>query len=155
VPSLTLRLDVMQLGEGAMGPSWASRAAGLLERWGPFRLAWLETMVRLADWRASEIGESSERLPGFLLSKRDAILAIAERHGASDVRVFGSAARGEARADSDIDFLVSAGPDPSPWFPAGLVQDLRDLLGRPVDIVTEDGLYWLLRRRILKEAIPL
>jgi CRISPR-associated endonuclease/helicase Cas3 len=53
VPPLTLRLDLMQLGEGEMGPSWTARTAGLLEQWGPFRLAWLETMVRLADWRAS------------------------------------------------------------------------------------------------------
>lgn len=55
VPPLTLRLDVMQIGEGEMGPSWSARTANLLARWGPFRLAWLETMVRLADWRASEM----------------------------------------------------------------------------------------------------
>ena len=88
----------------------------------------------------------------LLASHRDAILAIAHRHGARNVRVFGSAARGEAGEDSDIDFLVSAGPETSPWFPAGLVQDLEDLLGREVDVVTEDGLYWLIRRRILREA---
>jgi CRISPR-associated endonuclease/helicase Cas3 len=57
VPALALRLDLMQLGDGPMGPSWAARTAALLERLGPFRLAWLEAMVRMADWRASENGD--------------------------------------------------------------------------------------------------
>ena len=43
----------------------------------------------------------------------------------------------------------------SPWFPVGFIQDLEALLGRKVDVVTEKGVYWLLRRRILKEARPL
>jgi predicted nucleotidyltransferase len=88
-------------------------------------------------------------------TKRDEILRIAERHGARDVRVFGSVARGEATENSDIDLLVSAGEDTSPWFPAALVAELERLLGRKVEVVTEDGLYWLLRRRILQEARPL
>ena len=88
-------------------------------------------------------------------AKRDEILRIAERHGARDVRVFGSVARGEATEHSDIDLLVSAAEETSPWFPAALVADLERLLGRKVDVVTEDGLYWLLRRRILQEARPL
>jgi predicted nucleotidyltransferase len=86
---------------------------------------------------------------------RDEILRIAERHGARDVRVFGSVARGEATENSDIDLLVSAAEETSPWFPAALVAELERLLGRKVDVVTEDGLYWLLRRRILQEARPL
>ena len=53
VPATTLALDLMQLGDGPSGPSWASRAQALLEAQGPFRLAWLETLVRLADWQAS------------------------------------------------------------------------------------------------------
>jgi len=91
----------------------------------------------------------------ILQTKRDQILQIAERHGARDVRVFGSVARGEATENSDIDLLVSTGEETSPWFPASLVAELERTLGRKVDVVTEDGLYWLLRRRILREARPL
>lgn len=53
LPSITLQLDLMQLGEGAQGPSWTSRTRRLLERFGPFHLAYLEALVRIADWRAS------------------------------------------------------------------------------------------------------
>jgi predicted nucleotidyltransferase len=91
----------------------------------------------------------------LLNKKRDEILRIAERHGARNVRVFGSAVRGEATEESDLDLLVEVGEQTSPWFPAGLVDELEELLGRPVDVVTEDGLYWLIRRRILREARPL
>jgi len=91
----------------------------------------------------------------LLQSKREEILRIAARHGARNVRVFGSVARGEATETSDIDLLVSTTEHTSPWFPAGLVLDLEHLLGRKVDVVTEDGLYWLLRGRILQEARPL
>jgi predicted nucleotidyltransferase len=69
--------------------------------------------------------------------------------------VFGSAARGEADESSDIDLLVDMDPDRSLLDVAALVADLRELLGRKVDVVSEKGLYWLLRRRILKEARPL
>jgi predicted nucleotidyltransferase len=91
----------------------------------------------------------------LLQAKREEILRIAERHGVRDVRVFGSAVRGEAGDQSDIDLLVSTTEQTSPWFPAALVGELERLLGRRVDVVTEDGLYWLLRRRILREAKPL
>jgi CRISPR-associated endonuclease/helicase Cas3 len=53
IPATRLRLDLMELGEGAMGPSWTARTQQLLDTYGPFRLAWLETLVRIADWRAS------------------------------------------------------------------------------------------------------
>jgi predicted nucleotidyltransferase len=86
---------------------------------------------------------------------RNQILKLAAQHGAHNVRVFGSMARGEARPDSDIDFLVERGPDPSPFFPGGLLMDLQDLLGRRVDIVTERGLHASLRDRVLREAVPL
>ena len=92
---------------------------------------------------------------GILKEKRQDILTLAAQHGVEKIRVFGSVARDEATEESDFDFLVQLGPHPSPWFPAGLVLDLEELLGRKVDVVTEDSVYWLLRRRILKEAVPL
>ena len=88
----------------------------------------------------------------LLRAKREDILRIAARHGARDVRVFGSVARGEAREDSDIDLLVEFAPGRTLLDQAALALDLQELLGRKVDVLTEGGLYWLLRRRILKEA---
>jgi uncharacterized protein len=90
-----------------------------------------------------------------LKNKREEILRIAARHGARNVRVFGSVVRGEAGEDSDVDFLVDVGSDHSPFFPGGLLADLEDLLGCEVDIVTEDGLHWYIRERVLREAVPL
>jgi uncharacterized protein len=95
---------------------------------------------------------STASIEAVLREKHGEILRIAKKHGAQNVRVFGSAVRGDATGESDIDFLVEATDEASPWFPAGLVEELEQLLGRPVDVVTEEGLYWLLRRRILKEA---
>jgi hypothetical protein len=69
----------------------------------------------------------------ILATHRDAILAIAERHGARDVRVFGSFARGEATETSDVDLLVSTTDHTSPWFPAGFKLELEELLARRVD----------------------
>ena len=91
----------------------------------------------------------------LLRDKRDEILRIAASHGARNVRVFGSVARGQAGPDSDIDFLVDLEPGRSLLDLSGLWADLNDLMGRKVDIVTEQSIYWLLRRRILKEARPL
>ena len=71
------------------------------------------------------------------------------------VRLFGSVARGESTTGSDVDFLVELDPDRSLFDLARLVIDLEELLGCKVDVVTEDAIYWLLRRRILKEARPL
>jgi predicted nucleotidyltransferase len=91
----------------------------------------------------------------ILQEKREEILKIARRHGADQVRVFGSVARGDARPDSDIDLLVRPGLKTSAWFPAGLVLDLEELLGRKVDVLTENALHWYIRDRILSEAVPL
>jgi predicted nucleotidyltransferase len=84
-----------------------------------------------------------------LLKNRDEILRIAARHGAFNVRIFGSQARGETKQDSDLDLLVEVGPDRSPWFPAGIIADLEELLGYEVDVVTSDSLHWFVRDQIL------
>ena len=88
----------------------------------------------------------------LLRELREDILELVHRHGARNVRLFGSVVRGEATDESDVDLLVDAGEETSPWFPAGLIAELEKLLERRVDVVTEDSLHWLLRRRILKEA---
>jgi len=95
------------------------------------------------------------RAEDLIAAKRDEILRVAARHGAHNVRVFGSAARGESTHESDIDLLVDLEPGRSLLDHSALLQDLQDLLGRRVDVLTERSLYWLLRRRILREARPL
>lgn len=92
--------------------------------------------------------------PG-ILAARELIKRIAAEHGAVNVRVFGSRARGEARPDSDVDLLVDVGPRTSSWFPAGLVLDLEQALGYRVDVVTERALRPGLRESVLREAVPL
>ncbi len=92
------------------------------------------------------------QLDQLLQEKREEILRIAAEHGARNVRVFGSAARRDAGEGSDIDLLVEFDPGRTLLDHAALVADLEELLGRKVDVVTGSGLYWLLRRRILKEA---
>ncbi|HAA30734.1 MAG TPA: DNA polymerase subunit beta [Cyanobacteria bacterium UBA8553] len=89
----------------------------------------------------------------LLREKREDILQIAAKHGAYNVRVFGSVARGEAKADSDVDFLIDVGANHSSWFPVGLILDLEELLERKVDIATEDNLHWYIKERVLKEAV--
>lgn len=93
------------------------------------------------------------KLQQLLREKREEILAIAARHGASNVRVFGSVSRGEETEDSDIDLLVDYDLQRiSAWFPGGLLMDLQDLLDHKVDIVTEQGLSHFIKDRVLAEA---
>ena len=73
--------------------------------------------------------------------KRGAILAIAAKHGVKRVRVFGSFARGDASEDSDVDFLIEAGPGTPPWFPGGLLVDLEEELGRRIELVPFGGIF--------------
>jgi uncharacterized protein len=90
----------------------------------------------------------------LLGQKRQDILRIAGNYGARRVRIFGSVARGEADAQSDIDFLVELNPGRSLLDLGGLQFELEALLGRKVDVVTERGLKPRIRDRVMREAIP-
>lgn len=94
-------------------------------------------------------------LETLVREKRDEILRLAARHGASNVRVFGSVARREADSQSDIDFLVEMDPGRSLLDLGGLQYELERLLGHPVDVVSERGLKERLRDRVPREAAPL
>jgi predicted nucleotidyltransferase len=86
---------------------------------------------------------------------RDEILAVAARHGARSIRLFGSLARGEARPDSDVDLLVELEPGRSLLDLIAIKQDLEDILDRSVDVLTERSLSPYLRDRVLEDAVPL
>ncbi len=91
----------------------------------------------------------------LLKEKREDILRIAAKHGARNVRVFGSVARGQADEKSDIDFLVELEPGRSLLDHAALLVELGELLGHRVDVVTERGLRPRIRDRVLRNAMPL
>ena len=88
-------------------------------------------------------------------SKRDEILRLAAAHGASNIRVFGSVARGEQRSESDIDLLVGLDSSRSLMDLGGLLVDLEKLLGGRVDVATEQMLKPRVRARALVDAVPL
>jgi predicted nucleotidyltransferase len=90
-----------------------------------------------------------------LQKKREAILDLCARHGATKVRVFGSVARGEAQEGSDLDLLVVFEEGRTFLDHARLKLALEGLLGVPVDVVSEGGLAPRLRERVLREAVPL
>jgi len=87
-----------------------------------------------------------------LIQHRAEILALATKHGAENLRVFGSVANGTETEASDLDLLVSLAAIRSPFFPGGLKADLESLLNCDVDIVTEHGLHRMIRDQILREA---
>jgi predicted nucleotidyltransferase len=86
---------------------------------------------------------------------RREILDLAARYGVTDVRVFGSMARGDAHESSDVDLLVRPLPGTSLLDLGGLLMDAQDLLGRRVDVVSEGALDPRIRERVLREAEPL
>ncbi|WP_034936627.1 nucleotidyltransferase family protein [Gloeocapsa sp. PCC 73106] len=96
------------------------------------------------------------KLKKILENKREEIREIATKHGAYNIRVFGSVARGEDDEKSDIDFLIDYDLSKiTPWFPSGMIQDLQLLLGRKVDSVTVEGLKERIKNKVLEEAIYL
>lgn len=94
-------------------------------------------------------------LEKLLKEKRQEIVALAAKRGATNIRVFGSVARGEADEQSDIDFLVDLEEGRTLLDLGGLLMDLQDLLGRKVDVATPDMLRQRIRQRVLSEAVPL
>jgi uncharacterized protein len=91
----------------------------------------------------------------LLQQRRPEILSLAARYDVRRIRVFGSVARNQAGAASDIDFLVEVGPEVSALDLGGFLVELEQLLGCEVDIVTEKGLRPRIRQRVLDEAVPL
>ena len=96
-------------------------------------------MVTLSDTRA----------------RRDEILKVAARYGASDVRLFGSVVHGQAGPDSDVDILVRLEPGRSLIDHIALMQDLEDLLGVKVDVVEQEALHPAIRDKVLDEGVSI
>ena len=94
-------------------------------------------------------------MDSLLESRREAILRVAREHGAMRVRVFGSMARGDAGAESDVDLLVELEQGRTLLDLGALLMDLQDLLHRKVDVLTEAALHPRIRERVLREAVPL
>ena len=90
-----------------------------------------------------------------LRRKRDEIIALAEKYGVRNIRVFGSVARGEADGDSDVDFLVTFGPGTTLWNVSAFSDELETLLGHKVDVISDRGLREKIKETVLNEAVPL
>ena len=96
------------------------------------------------------------KLKQLLLEKREEILKIAAKHGAYNIRIFGSVARGEENENSDIDFLIDYDLEKTTsWFPMGLILDLEAFLERKVDVAMDDSLHYFIRDKVLEEAVKL
>jgi hypothetical protein len=91
----------------------------------------------------------------LIARNRDAIKEIARRYNASNIRVFGSMARGDAENNSDVDLLADLDVNTSLLDRIALIQEIEDLLGRKIDLVTVDKLHRVIKDRVIKEAIPL
>jgi hypothetical protein len=89
------------------------------------------------------------------LDRREAILDVAHRHGAHDIRVIGSVARGDTEESSDLDLVVRFDPDRTLFDHGELIMDLQDLLQVEVDIISEAGMRDRFRNHVMKEAMSL
>lgn len=91
----------------------------------------------------------------LIIHNRDAIKKIAQRYNAANICVFGSMIRTDANNDSDVDLLVDLDVNTSLLDRIALIQEIEDLLGRKIDLVTPDKLHRVIKERIMKEAVPL
>jgi uncharacterized protein len=91
----------------------------------------------------------------LLRDKREDILRITWQHGARNVRIFGSVARGDAGSESDVDFLVRLEPGTTLLRHAALIRELKRLLGREVHVVSDRALRQKIKDRVMREAVPL
>lgn len=91
----------------------------------------------------------------IIQDRKEQILALAAKYGASNIRIFGSVANGTADENSDIDFLVDLEKGRSLFDLGGLLMDLQELFHRKVDVVTENSLHWYIKKQILNEAKPI
>ena len=91
----------------------------------------------------------------LIQQRKHEIMQIAAKYGAHNLRVFGSVARGEAGPDSDLDLLVQFDANRSLFDLVTMSQELEDLFGRRVEVVTEQALHWYIRERVLHEAVAL
>jgi predicted nucleotidyltransferase len=94
-------------------------------------------------------------IPEIIQDRKEQILALAAKYGASNVRIFGSVANGTADANSDIDFLVDMEKGRSLFDLGGLLVELQELFNRKVDVVTEKGLRDRIRERVIRQAIEI
>jgi len=114
----------------------------------------LNSPAMVKDSRPDEVVKMSITLDD-LRKEREQIMKVAQKHGASNIRVFGSISRGEERPESDIDLLVDFEADRSLFDLVRLKLELEELLGHEVDLVTEKAMHRLIASRVIKEAIPL
>lgn len=94
-------------------------------------------------------------LNSLISKKREDIIRLGFNHGVKNIRIFGSAARGEAKDISDVDFLVDFDDSRSLFDLIAFKNDLEELLGRKVDVVTEDSVHWYIKDKIFKEAVDI
>ena len=99
--------------------------------------------------------ESIEHLADLVTERRAAILEVAREHGAQRVRIFGSVARREDHAASDLDLLVDLEPGSDLFDIVAIKQGIETLLGRNVHVLTEGSLRPSTGERVLREAVPL
>lgn len=129
----------------------------LMDQLQPFRDRLPELLERgLHELRGDSVCPKTVPTLAGLRDRRDELLAIFDKHGAYDVRVFGSVARGEATVDSDIDFLIQYDRNrTTPWFPGGLIVDLEEFLECKIDIAMAKSLRPLVAESVEQDAVAL